>query len=382
MQTNSTHFLAEEGFAKKLQARTMSGLFRRTHPFPVQDGNDFISNDYLSLGRESVFQDPGLIKQMESIQGGSGSSRLVSGESPEIVALEEKGAFFFDAEATLFFPSGYLANIGLLSTAGGRGDTYLYDVQCHMSIKEGMRLSLADRYAFKHQDIEDLVRLIKKARGNVFVITEAIYSMDGDVCKLEEILAVCEEYGAQLILDEAHSTGVLGPGGRGLGCHKDLGKKIFARILTFGKALGAAGALIACSKLTQSYLINFCPAFIYSTGPLPVQSALCSYQLDRLIAHPEWPEELQKIIQIWLEAPGQAISKNNYSPVQYIMAGNSQKAIQWMEDLKKQGFLTKAMVSPTVPESKERLRITLHRHNTEASIIELARCFSENRNFF
>jgi 8-amino-7-oxononanoate synthase len=373
---------AELALEKKLQARVSEGLFRETHPFPDPEGQDFISNDYLSLGRETVFQDPILLETIRFIQGGSGASRLVCGESPEVAALEEDGARFFGTDSTLFFPSGYLANQGLLSTVAGRGDTYIYDAHCHMSIKEGMRLSLANRFSFRHQDMDDLVKKLKKAKGNVFVVAEAIYSMEGDICPLSDLTEVCTRFGAHLILDEAHSTGVSGLGGRGLGYGPEFETKIFARILTFGKALGAAGALVGCSTRTRTYLINYCPSFIYSTGPSPIQTALCQYQLHRLKAHPEWPAALQKSIQTWVNASGEGFSKNLNSPVQYILAGETQKAIHWMKGLERFGFLTKAMVSPTVPSTRERLRISLHRHNSERSILQLIQCFSENRNFF
>src|SRR5690606_18769580 len=181
---------------------------------------------------------------------------------------------FHGSEAALIYNSGYDANIGFFSSVPQRGDIILYDELVHASIREGIRLSHARAFKFKHNDLQDLDSLLLKYNSKqdnldqryIYVVTESVFSMDGDTALLEGLTNITDIQGAYLIVDEAHATGVFGKKGQGLVQHLDLQKRVFARIITFGKAMGAHGAVITGSKLLGDYLINFSRSFIYTTA--------------------------------------------------------------------------------------------------------------------
>lgn len=353
----------EDRLRKKLEEREVIGLLRNTgqrNPGLA----DFISNDYLSLGSLAPAHEG------ERPPSGSGASRLVSGNSALLDRLEEFCREFFGAGAALFFPSGYMANLGLLSCLPDRHDTLVYDAHCHVSLKEGMRLSPARKVAFRHNDAGDLLRILNRLQGPAWVVTEAIFSMEGDTCPLGEIAEVCSRTGTPLILDEAHSTGVLGPGGRGLAAAGQSGTAAI-RIHTFGKAAGIMGAAVVGSPLLRTWLVNHSFPFIYSTAPSPLLAGAVTDQLLRMAEAHEGRATLRSRIGTWLEAGRNSplpVSQNAGSPVQYIRVPDNETAARLVRHLQNNGFQTKAMLSPTVPAGSERIRITLHAHNTESEI--------------
>ena len=218
---------------------------------------------------------------MQSWNTGSGGSRLLAGNYPLIEKLEKSIASFHDAEAGLIFNSGYDANIGLLSCIALKEDTILYDQLIHASLRDGIRLGYAQSFSFEHNNPASLELRLKQAAGTVYVVTESLFSMDGDLAPLQEMAALCEQYNAKLIVDEAHATGIVGEHGEGLVQHLQLQSKCFARIHTFGKALGVHGAIVLGSSFLRSYLINFSRPFIYTTAlpPCTVQHIAEAYKL-------------------------------------------------------------------------------------------------------
>jgi 8-amino-7-oxononanoate synthase len=371
----------EDFFRLALEKRKASSLYR-TWASLVQDSKaDFISNNYLGLANNALR----ILNEKESgelsnLPFGSTGSRLVSGNHPILTELEEECAQFFKAESCMFFQNGYLANLAILSVAAGRHDTYIYDDACHVSLKDGMRLSLANKYAFRHNDTEDLERKLQKAQGRIFILAESIYSMDGDMCPLAELLFLAEKYNARIILDEAHSTGTIGPSGKGLSAMLKVENRIWARIYTFGKALGASGAVLAISQTTKEYLTNFSHPVIYSTAPMPVHAGICSEQLRCLQQNPGLTEKLQANITHWNqcgESLGSVISKNKMSPVQYFQVSGNENALKAAKQLESLGYQTKAMLSPTVKPGTERLRISLHSFNSATQINELIQLLGE-----
>jgi len=344
---------------KKLQERSLAGTFRSLR-LPDNQA-DYFSNDYLGISKHKLIE--AILRGTEYPHGSTGS-RLLAGNYELIEETENRIARFHDAPAALMFNSGYDANFGLLACIAQKGDLILYDKLSHASIRDGVRQSFANSFSFAHNEPEDLERKLKSRPhqpvGNCFVVTESVFSMDGDLAPLAEIAKLCEQYGAGLIVDEAHATGIIGKRGEGLVQLLDLQKQCFARVHTFGKALGCHGAVILGSDLLRNYLINFCRPLIYSTAmpPVSVAAIKASYSL-----FPELNAErelLSKLISLF-DFPA---FKKSITPIQcLIIPGNDQvKSAAAM--LRENNLDVRPILYPTVPLGEERLRITLHSFNT------------------
>jgi 8-amino-7-oxononanoate synthase len=312
---------------------------------------DYYSNDYLGLSK---------IQIETKGKGGSTGSRLISGNSEAAEQCEEFLADWFKTEAALVFNSGYDANLGFFSSVPQKGDTVLYDELIHASVRDGIRLSFATSFSFRHNDVGDLKSKIKKAHGTVYVAVESLYSMDGDIAPLGTIHAMCKEFGAYLIVDEAHSCGVFGVHGRGIVDSMPDNSNLIARVVTFGKAYGYHGASILGSKHLKNYLINFARSFIFTTA-LPPESY---HQIEARVSHESIPErqrELQKKIQHFrsLFPEGTFISESN-SPIQIMQIGEIEETKKKTQEFLKKGWAVKAIFSPTVPKGKEAIRFCIH----------------------
>ena len=338
---------------------------------------DFFSNDYLGLaGSQELWQ---MIRQnydaLGSKKNGATGSRLLSGNSAYCEDLESYLASIFKAEATLLFNSGYSANQAVLSSVPQKGDTIIYDEHIHACIKEGARLSFARQYSFKHNDTVDLTKTLDRSEGNIFVVVESVYSMDGDAGQIQEILAVCRAYGASLIVDEAHSTGVVGAGGNGLVCSLGLEKEVFLRIYTFGKGMGVYGACVAGAQLVRDYLINFARSFIYTTA-LPAHSLVSIRSaFDYLQDHLVLQDQLHTIANYFdLKAREHSFKNSgnyflcNKSAIKALMVPGNHKAKALAMSLQAEGFNVRPILSPTVKAGGERIRICLHAFNTKNEI--------------
>ncbi len=364
---NAEQFLQHKLNERKAKSRLRELTYSK---LPI----DFCSNDYLGFARSEELSD--LIKvehdQFASIKNGATGSRLLSGNHPYTEDTERHIAKFHSSTAALLFNSGYDANLGLLSSIPQRGDTIISDELIHASLIDGARLSYADRFRFKHNDSKDLEHKLKNAKGICYVVIESIYSMDGDMAPLKEICELCRQYQANLIVDEAHAVGVFGDKGRGLIHQLGLESKVFARIITFGKALGTHGAAVLGSNELRNYLINFARSFIYTTA-LPLHQIMtisCAY---KLLQKYDYQTVLSAKIRDYnnqIKELSLTTIKSN-SCIQTILFNNDRAAKDAAAYLQSKGFDVRAILSPTVPEGKERLRICLHLYNTQEEISEL-----------
>lgn len=334
---------------------------------------DFSSNDYLGFAVDSEIQRDIIdcFSQYHTSHGSTGS-RLISGNTNFALKLESEIAQYHGAQAALIFNSGYDANIGLLSSIAERGDTIFYDNLSHASIRDGIRLSDARSYSFRHNDLNDLELKSKNAKGDVWVVVESLYSMDGDQAPLEELIEFCNKRGFYLIIDEAHALGVYGEKGEGLVNQPQLIDSVFARIVTFGKALGCHGAAILGSKELIDYLINFARSFIYSTA-LPITSlSAIKVGYDYLPKVVERRKNLYTIINYFLEN----FKFRDYlipsrSQIQALIIAGNQDILDLSNNLKLNGISLHAIRAPTVPNGKERLRISLHSFNSKNDLNKL-----------
>jgi len=356
---------------EKLIGRQETGALRQ---LSVSKGIDFSSNDYLGLARSKQIAENSerILRQFPGLANGSSGSRLIAGHSELADYTENLVARFHEGESALIYNSGYDANVGFFPCIAGRGDTILYDYLSHASIRDGIRLSHARAFSFEHNHIADLESKLSKAEGNIFVAVESIYSMDGDAAPLQEISRLCQKYSAYLIVDEAHSTGVFGRG-KGLTVEFGLQDKVFARLHTFGKAMGCHGAAWLINQELKDYLINFSRSFIYTTAlPPPAFATIASvYEQSS-----QWIENIDLLfsnIRLFTALVSQGPELlPSLSPIQGWLLKSNQRAVQAANHIAEKGFAVKPIRYPTVPEGTERIRIVLHAFNSEDEIRKLA----------
>jgi 8-amino-7-oxononanoate synthase len=332
------------------------------------EGIDICSNDYLGIAR-ALGQPATLQSVLSAIQGplGATGSRLVSGHRAAHEMLEQFLATFHRAETSLIFGSGYEANVGLLSSIATRTDTIFYDELVHASMRDGIRLSHARSYSFRHNDLNDLRQKLLQARGDRFIVVESLYSMDGDISPLEDLCTLAEESGAYLIVDEAHATGVYGLRGEGLVVQRSLDDRVFARIHTFGKAVGFRGACVVGPKALREHLINTARPFIYSTAPDAFSLAVTQKAYELMSAASAERAALQQLLDDWNIFRSKVSDLKflpSHSPIQGIVVPGNQRVLQLEKHLRSHGFLVRAIRSPTVPAGEERLRVCLHSFNS------------------
>jgi 8-amino-7-oxononanoate synthase len=307
------------------------------------------------------------IERSRLFANGATGSRLLSGNSAYAEELERHIAALHNSEAGLIFNSGYDANLGLFSSLPQRGDTIITDELIHASIIDGARLSFANRYTFKHNDLQSLDDKLKQARGNCYVAIESVYSMDGDTPPIAGILTLTERYGASLIVDEAHAVGLYGYGLAG----PDTQSRVFARVVTFGKALGCHGAIVLGSNLLREYLVNFARSFIYTTAAPVHQLASVKMAYQLLQDSSNEVARLRKNIKLFKQ---QTLTGSLYplinsdSAIQCIILRSNEKAKAAALQLQNAGLDIRPILSPTVPQGSERIRICLHSFNTENEI--------------
>lgn len=368
--------MLDEWLSAKLSRRKDDGLLRALPPHV--DLIDFTSNDYLGLARNSELREAILRKVSESPgKNGSTGSRLLSGNSPVAIALEQQLAGVFQSQAALFFNSGYIANLAVLSSLPQRGDTIIYDELSHASIKDGARLSLATKFSFRHNDLEDLAKKIARSSGKIFVVVESVYSMDGDECPLEELVKLSRSLGFSIILDEAHTTGVRGRAGAGMAVEKGVHNDVDIRIYTFGKAMGVCGACVAGSSTLIDYLINFARPFIYTTAPSSYQLISVGCAFDHLSSHPELQNALTRKIDLFRSAVQSPSDRTAQTAIQALIVPGNREARAASAFLREKGMDVRPILSPTVPAGKERLRICLHTYNLDEDIVSLATLLEE-----
>ena len=354
----------EDFLHKKIALRKEQNAYRQLRF--ATTAIDFCSNDYLGIATNDL-----LHTAVQHHKTGSTGSRLLTGNNELIEKTEALIASFHDAAAGLIFNSGYDANTGLLSCVPQRGDTVLYDYLSHASIGDGLRLGLAQSFSFLHNDINDLAKKMVAAKGNVFVVTESVFSMDGDMAPLKEIAALCRQHNAYLIVDEAHATGVTGNKGEGLVQYLGLQQQCFARIHTFGKALGCHGAVVLGSTALCDYLVNFSRAFIYTTALPPVSIAAIAGAYDVFpLLHNE-RAHLQNLIDLFQSATTRFKKLHSITPIQSVIIPGNAAVKAAAERCWQNNLDVRAILYPTVPKESERLRIVLHSFNTKDDLNRL-----------
>nr|POF02270.1 putative 8-amino-7-oxononanoate synthase [Quercus suber] len=395
-QPTSTQSSLEQSIAQSVAARKGNSTLRRLTTNPPNSA-DFSSNDFLSLATSSELRRDFLqeLQNDPSLQNlGSGGSRLLDGNSIYAEQLERDIATFHVAESGLLCNSGFDANVGLFSCLPQPGDVIVYDEFIHASVHDGMKLSRAGRcIAFTHNDVCALKQIlheiwdgdrhVRDGRRNVFVAVEAVYSMDGDVAPLREVsraVQIALPLGnGHLIVDEAHSTGVFGPQGKGLVCELGMEEEVTVRLHTFGKALAANGAILLCSATIRQYLINYARPMIYTTFmSYPALAAIrASYRYLMAGRTEPLAQKLQMLIrslhvrllalqtslQLSLEHSA-LLSVSSACPQSSIFAVLSSEPKALAAHCQRNGFVVRGIVPPTVPVGTERVRVCLHAGNT------------------
>ncbi len=347
--------------------KTESGLF------------DFCSNDYLSFSRSAELKERFELEVAKhpDYRLGSSGSRLLAGNDKFSEDLESEIAQFHNAESSLLFNSGYDANVGIFSSLPQRGDTIICDEYIHASIIDGVRLSHATRFVFKHNDLGSLEEKLKASGGKIFIAVESVYSMDGDEAPLKEICDLAEKFNAAVIVDEAHAIGVFGNYGRGITDDLGLNSKVFARVVTFGKALGVHGAAVLGSADLRDYLINYSRSFVFTTAA-PYLSHLAvkvAYDFLKTNGHQTYLHERIQEFRSNLKSNSRLIKSR--SAIQALLVPGNAEVREIASRIQIAGFDVRPILSPTVPAGSERLRICLHNHNSVAEIRDLCQTINQ-----
>jgi 8-amino-7-oxononanoate synthase len=355
-------------------ARRLQPLESGTGPVVRIAGREvllFASNDYLGLAHH-----PDVVHAAshatQTYGTGAGAARLISGSLPPHMEMEESLARFKHTEAALTFGSGYLANIGTIPALIGRSGLILADRLCHASLIDGCRLSGADLRVYRHNDMAHLESLLSKRRSarRTLIVTDGVFSMDGDLASLPELSNLARVYEADLYVDDAHGTGVMGRHGRGTAEHFDLEEAIPLQMGTLGKALGSSGAYVAGPAHTIQYLLNTCRSFIFSTAPPPGSAAAVVAALQVIQREPDrrtrlWENRDQ--LFTGLSRMGFTLT-TSASPIIPILVGQAHVALEFSEQLLTNGLFAPPIRPPTVPEHTSRLRVTVSSEHTAAQI--------------
>ncbi len=341
----------------------------------------FSSNNYLDLAAHPAVKRAAL-ETIERFGVGAGASRLVAGSLEPLHRLERSLARLKKVEAALVFGSGYLANMGAITALAGPGDTIFSDELNHASLIDGCRLSKATLRVFRHRDAGHLKVLLEDSdrAGRRLIVTDSVFSMDGDLAPLTDIVELARRFGAAVMIDEAHGVGVFGPGGAGLAAELGLSNEIDVQVGTLSKALGAYGAYVAGSRTLIDFLINRARCFIYTTGLPPAMAAAASAALEIMTQEPERISRLHDnaaYMRAALVAAGFRLAPTT-SPILPVMMGESKTALTMAERLFARGVYVIAIRPPTVPEGFARLRVTPTAGHTRADLDRAISAFVES----
>jgi len=372
-----------ENIKRKIESCKQGNLFRKLPVF--NNLIDFSSNDYIGFSQsETIYKHThAYLLENEIFQNGATGSRLSTGNHSLYQIAESFIAQFHEAESALIFNSGYNANLGFFSAIPQENDVVLYDELCHASIKDGIAMSKAKSYSFIHNDFEDLAKYILEfPNATIYIVTETVFSMDGDSSNLEELVQLSEKYNCYLVVDEAHALGVFGEKGEGLAQYLQLHDKIFARIVTFGKALGCQGAAVLGSIELKDYLINFARSFIYTTALSPHAVATIFMAYQQLEIEKQAIEKLRQNIIFFNQQKNllglKPMFVHSKSPIHSAIVPGNKRVKELSERLQEKGFDVQSILSPIVPEGQERLRFCIHSYNSQeeiSQILELVRDF-------
>ena len=355
-------------------ARLSEAKLKRTLQ-PIR-GIDFTSNDYLALGSSDTIRNSLQSKLSQGVPFGAGASRLLRGNHTEHTELEQFAANYFGSEKALYLSSGYLANYGILTTLPKRNDIIIYDALMHASARDGIFASLAKGVKVQHNNADTVETVLSKwtdrrSGAMAWIVVESIYSMDGDVAPLADLFEIADRYGAMLIVDEAHATGVWGSNGRGFTENYE-GHPNLVTLHTCGKAIGLSGAIVCASSQVIDYLITRCRPFIYSTAPPPILAAAVHEALTLIKVEPQRRLDLHQLIQC---ANRQMVETLNLSgsgsQIIPIIIGDEEKTLRVAARLQRQGFDIRAIRPPTVPKGTSRLRVSITLNVTETQITSM-----------
>jgi 8-amino-7-oxononanoate synthase len=337
-------------------------------------GVNFCSNDYLGLAEDSRLKLAVLEAVEQSARVGGTGSRLLSGHDPVWNELEEKFASFVGTEAALFFSSGYAANLGLLSAVLGKDDVVFSDALNHASLIDGIRLSGARRIIYPHRDLNVLERELRAHEHETrhkIIVTESVFSMDGDIVDLRAMRNLAAMYGASLVVDEAHATAVHGPGGAGIVAQAGLAEEVLAVVHTCGKALASAGGFVCGSKVLREFLINHASTLIFSTA----MPAYIAGQIRAALRFAEGMDAERKLLldrsnllATELSAAG-CHTPARHSQIIPVILGSNEDAVSAAKFLQEQGLAVRAIRPPTVPVGSARLRLSLTTRLTHEHIM-------------
>ncbi len=360
------------------------GLLRRMRmisgpqgPRVLLDGRPVLllcSNNYLGLADHPRVREAAAEAAMR-YGAGAGASRLISGTMRIHRRLEERLADFKGAEAALLFGSGYLANTGITQALARKGEVVFSDELNHASIVDGCRLAGAETFVYRHADTEHLAWGLTQAQGRgSLIVTDGVFSMDGDVAPLQEIVSLAQEHDARVMVDEAHGTGAIGPGGRGAVAAAGVEDEVDVLVGTLGKALGSYGAYVCCSKRMAKFLVNTTRTFIFSTAPGPPSVAGAMAALELLREQPRRVEKLQRNASLMREALqarglGSVPGETQILP---ILIGEAESAVAASEAALSRGVFAQAIRPPTVPAGTSRLRLTVMASHTKSELRDAA----------
>lgn len=368
---------------QSLAERAAQGLLRSRRtlstpqsPHIVVDGKPYLafcSNDYLGLANH-----PQLISALQQGAqqwgGGAGAAHLVSGHFEPHHRLEQQLAAFVGKPAALLFSTGYMANLGGVQALVGRGDTVFADKLNHASLNDAMLLSRADVKRYRHGDMAQLATLLEQtSKGRKLVITDAVFSMDGDIAPLREMLALCEQYDAWLYVDDAHGFGVLGEQGRGSLAYFGIASERIIYMATLGKAAGVSGAFVAAEQVVIDTLINHANSYVYTTATPPALSSALLQSLQLIEQGDERRAHLQHLaarLHSGLAGLPWALMESD-TAIQPLLIGDNQRALELSAALRERGIWVAAIRPPTVPQGTARLRITLSAAHTDADVNRL-----------
>jgi glycine C-acetyltransferase/8-amino-7-oxononanoate synthase len=357
--------------AARLEELRERGLYRRLRliegpqgPRVILAGREVLllcSNDYLGLAADDRVREAAAEAALRW-GAGAGASRLISGNMQPHRELETRLAAFKGYERALLFGSGYLANMGTIAALAGPGEVVFSDELNHASIIDGCRLARAETVVYRHNDVEHLESLLREAAGTPsLIVTDGVFSMDGDVAPLPELLELARRHGARLMVDEAHATGAVGPGGRGAVAAAGLSGEVDVVVGTLGKALGSYGAYACASAETVEFLINRARPFIFSTAPPPPAIGAARAALGVLEAEPERVERLAanaRVLRKGLAAEGLTTTASTTQIVP-VCVGEAEPTMELCERALERGVFAQGIRPPTVPEGSSRLRFTV-----------------------
>lgn len=365
-----TPFQRHQGALDQLKSRSR---YRSLMP---RAGHDFASNDYLGLAGSDVLRAAATEALARGVPVGAGGSRLLRGNDSEHALLETEAAALFGCERALFMGGGFQANTAIFSSLPGHEDVVLYDALIHASTHDGMKLGRAARHSFKHNNVADAERLIQSLRaegmtGQVWIAIETLYSMDGDLAPVADFMALAQKYDAVLVADEAHATGIQGPGGLGL-THPFADQPDLLTLHTCGKGLGVSGALICGHSVLIETLINKARAFIYATAPSPLNAALVRAALHHLAQTPDLPRRARATVDHAHREAARLCGLQGFtSQIMPVIIGDDAKTMRIAEALQTEGFDVRGIRPPTVPRGTSRLRISITENVTHDVITAL-----------